>query len=206
MSRLIAFGCSITYGEGLDDCWNAPDPGPVPSKFAWPALLGTHLNKEVVNLGIPGASNKHIWHTILNTSIKSTDTVVILWTHSARSCIIKSKEHVNRLLPSDATPNKGLLSERVKRNKHYYKRLYNNYDAEMDSITRINYINYYLTRKAISSYHFISERQEHQYNWNETNIPVVCPDRENFGFALDGMHPGKLSQEFMSNKMLSNIN
>ena len=54
MDRLVAFGCSNTYGEGLPDCWvdKNGDPsrtkagfhGPKPSKLAWPRLMANNMN------------------------------------------------------------------------------------------------------------------------------------------------------------------
>ena len=66
MPRLVAFGCSHTYGEGLEDCWNweTRKAGPVASKFAWPQILANLLKRECVNLGRRGASNKEILHNI----------------------------------------------------------------------------------------------------------------------------------------------
>jgi hypothetical protein len=49
--RLIAFGCSNTYGEGLEDCW-IPEfrkHGPKPSKVAWPQILADKMGRECVN-------------------------------------------------------------------------------------------------------------------------------------------------------------
>jgi len=59
--RLIAFGCSYTYGAGLEDCFTPPiGHGPIPSKFAWPQLVANELNMECINMSSSGASNKEI--------------------------------------------------------------------------------------------------------------------------------------------------
>ena len=51
MDRLVAFGCSYTYGHGLPDCIMAKGrAGKRPSKFAWPYLLAKKLDKRYTML------------------------------------------------------------------------------------------------------------------------------------------------------------
>ena len=88
MDRLVAFGCSNTYGEGLPDCWvdKNGDPsrtkdgyhGPKPSKLAWPRLIANNMKRKCVNFAVPGASNKHILDIILHTKFVKGDIVVIV--------------------------------------------------------------------------------------------------------------------------------
>ena len=61
IKRLVTFGCSLTYGHGLADCYlpNGRE-GPEPSIQAWPKLVSNKLRIEVDNRGIPGGSNKEI--------------------------------------------------------------------------------------------------------------------------------------------------
>lgn len=88
MSRIVAFGCSNTFGQGLPDC-------PVyrsdsnPSKYAWPAFLGRLINRPVLNLGIPGASNLEILHCISNTVITASDHVYVLWSYLERWSVLR---------------------------------------------------------------------------------------------------------------------
>lgn len=85
MSRLIAFGCSYTYGHGLVDCHIDPDkPGPTHSKLAWPSLLANMLNVELVNCSNPGASNLNILWKLLNFDFQQDDMCVVMWTHFGR--------------------------------------------------------------------------------------------------------------------------
>lgn len=81
MSRLVAFGCSITYGHGLPDCFVPPNQyGPEPSNFAWPTLLGNKLKKDIiVNNGKPGASNLEILWKMLNYEFQDDDLCVVYW-------------------------------------------------------------------------------------------------------------------------------
>lgn len=53
MSRLIAFGCSHTYGHGLPDCFIPPHrPGTDPSKLSWPYPLGELLNSTAAAVAV----------------------------------------------------------------------------------------------------------------------------------------------------------
>ena len=84
MNRLVTFGCSLTYGSSIrrsNDAWAQPTSNP--------------KNLELINMGIPGASTKRIWWEILNFDFNKNDTVVVLWTHMDRWCILKSD---NRML------------------------------------------------------------------------------------------------------------
>jgi hypothetical protein len=82
MSRLIAFGCSFTYGQGLPDCKigeNWSDFANTPSLLSWPFLLGKKLDIPTINKGVPGASNTEILYHILNFEFEPRDKVVIMW-------------------------------------------------------------------------------------------------------------------------------
>jgi hypothetical protein len=83
--KLVTFGCSLTYGTGLSDCWDGSIGGPVPSKLAWPEILRRLMNIKIVhNFSKPGASNKEIAYLVLKQlskgTIKQDDVVIIQWT------------------------------------------------------------------------------------------------------------------------------
>jgi hypothetical protein len=80
--RLITFGCSFTYGQGLPNCQignNWSDTAKTPSKMSWPFELGKLLDIPVINKGVPGASNTEILYHVLNFNFESNDTVVLMW-------------------------------------------------------------------------------------------------------------------------------
>jgi hypothetical protein len=54
IKRLVASGCSFTYGQGI-----APSD-------AWPAQLAKLLDIECVNLGLPGMGNEHVQTSIID--------------------------------------------------------------------------------------------------------------------------------------------
>lgn len=85
MSRLVAFGCSYTYGHGLPDCAVGDNAGPEPSKFAWPSLLAEKLDRSVVNMSNPGASNTEMLWKLINFDFQPDDICIIIWSYFTRS-------------------------------------------------------------------------------------------------------------------------
>jgi hypothetical protein len=75
--RLITFGCSFTYGQGLPDCLTNED---APSQYAWPVLLSKKLDRELINASSPGSSNLEILYQLLNFKFKKDDLIVVMWT------------------------------------------------------------------------------------------------------------------------------
>ena len=97
MTRLVAFGCSNTYGEALPDCWYEVRAGEwgardTPSTQAWPALLADQLGLLCVNRAVPGGSNKLMLHRILNTEFLEGDVVIAAWTYPTRWCTINTDD------------------------------------------------------------------------------------------------------------------
>jgi hypothetical protein len=88
MSRIVAFGCSFSYGHYLDD----------PNTQAWPAILGKLLNVSSINKSRNGASNLEILTNILKFNFKPDDIVVVGWTFIYRDMIYnrwKSNTQIN---------------------------------------------------------------------------------------------------------------
>lgn len=81
LNRLIAFGCSYTFGAGLLDTY--PEKN-TPSKFSWPSVLGNLLNYTVCNEGKPGSGNAEIFDNILRYDFTPNDLVIIMWSHFVR--------------------------------------------------------------------------------------------------------------------------
>ena len=101
MRRLVAFGCSFTYGVGLEA-----------RSEAWPIQVGKSLGYKVENIGIPGASNLEILTNILRFKFNSTDVIVIMWTVPYRELVFTKKwweqvglwskgEHARRFLKQE---------------------------------------------------------------------------------------------------------
>ena len=97
--RLIAAGCSFTYGLGLED----------PVNQSWPGVLGKLLDCEVVNLGTPAAGNSYIANSILDQHATDPefDLVVVGWSSWTRMdfCHGTSGKILHILPNGEAAPN-----------------------------------------------------------------------------------------------------
>lgn len=169
--RLIAFGCSYTYGQGLSDLdydtYNQRIVGG-PSKLAWPNLLATELGiPNVLNLSRPGSSNKEILKTVLDFDFKYGDTVCFLWSYSDRWCIYK--ENQNLLIGPWKTDKSSL---------EYYKRIYNEYDSKIDTYIRMNFANEFLKKKNIKNFHALVLKEDKlDIEWNSVRL-LDCDFRD----------------------------
>jgi len=211
MSRLVAFGCSNTYGEGLPDCWvlspsgrNMRD-GPNPSKFAWPMVLSNIMDLECVNLSLPAASNKWICDKVLNTELSSTDTVVIMWSYVDRTCFFQDDNTFKRLMIQDVTNDAMPESSDKKYTKGFYKRFYTRTDLLIETFMKINFAKLFLDTHGIKNYHFTCDNDlvlNKAPVWNCTNFTLPdalsgnMPDK-----ALDNQHPGPITHSTMASQM-----
>lgn len=171
--RIWAFGCSETFGHGLEDCYVKKDgfyaPGKEPSKFAYPQLIGDTVGKEVINLSRPGASNKHILQQIkLNQSeINKDDIVIIHWTYIERHAVFVNDERDNLnitphwpdIMPTD--------TEKIA--KQYYKYIHSDSDAIIVVRWYMNYAHLTLKAQGVKSIH-CPPLMNAQYNNNKSLI------------------------------------
>ena len=202
MTRLVTFGCSYTYGQALPDCWinnsyKIAKAGPVPSKYAWPALLGKKLNLEVVNLSLPGSSNKKIWHKIVNATLYPDDIVVVAWTHLSRHCLITSKSQYINIGPWE---DKSPIGD------SFFRFFNNNYDLSIDLNLRMSHISQYLCNKNIKNYHLFSVKDDVNIElYNNCNLLNVNFQDYHIDKALDNKHPGVKSQSKFTKKLYKEI-
>lgn len=191
--RLVAYGCSWTFGEYLPDC-NDPDDNRRrsgnPSKLGWPNILANKLSIDnVVNKGFCGASNKLIWKKILDTNLFKDDLVVIFWSYIERTTFFSNVKNIN-VQPA----SKGKLA------KIYYRYLYDDQDSIIDANLRIHHIDTILKQKNIDVYHVnINPYSYINLEWNTAKILDInlLDIRNKHPRALDNQHPGiKAHQEF----------
>jgi hypothetical protein len=133
-SRLIAFGCSYTYGQFLAYT--------NPSELAWPSRLGNLLGLDVVNKGKAGASNLEILHNILSFPFAKDDIAVIGWTHVNRDYIFGKNMHTSIGPWSDHS----ILEPWVQ--------THSDYDLSVRSGLYIHYAELFLESLNIKQYHF----------------------------------------------------
>lgn len=208
MARLIAFGCSNTYGEGLVDCWDAikKRPGNNPSQYAWPSVLGELLGVDtVINLAVPGASNKRIWYDAISFEYEENDIVFLHWTFLDRDCFFGSAPEIGPW--------------KIKKDKisnFYYSYMHTTLDRQFDFFNRTDHMNRYLTSKNIKHYNFqtvgYSTAGNTFSNLITTQIPKWCkvkflplsiiPQKDT---ASDYSHPGPISHRTFAEKVYAEL-
>jgi hypothetical protein len=192
MPRLVAFGCSHTYGFELPDCPTISHP---PSKMGFPNIVGKQLNLEVVNRSDTGASQKQIAATILNTQIMHDDIVLINWTYPMRRGIWNGN-HWEQL--ATWTDDKTW--------KKFYTKYHRREDDVLDSLMNINLANMFLDRKCkkvINSLHeFNREIVESSETWNNVKIDLVFVDNNYYYETMPKGHPDLTSHEVYAQRLL----
>ena len=202
MPRIIAFGCSNTYGEGLEKrITHAYDSLKEPaSKYAWPQILGNLLGiGNVVNRAEPGSSNKHIWERVMSFEYQKDDIVIIHWTFIDRDCFFGLHQKIGPW----QTRGPRLWLE-TKAAKLYYRYFYSETDRTIDLYSRADHVDRYLKSKNIKCYHMktpgSSMGGDNLEISEDTNIPSWCSaEFLNSSFektprlddALDGDHAGR---------------
>lgn len=223
MSRLVAFGCSNTYGESLPETvpvkyWDSIENNYnkskfEPSKYAWPNVLSNLLDIECVNLAVPGTSNKHIANLILNTKFESTDIVVIAWTYFSRTCIYNNKTH-NRIMIQDID-NPGIFKEHRKKSNIYYKNFYHYENSKIDNYMQINLIKNHLDNLELNNYHYSWQTDEESHlfpfsdapEWSKVKLHDLKKTAKSKGAdkGSDNLHPGINTQQMIAEKIYNDI-
>lgn len=187
MSRLIAFGCSLTYGHGLSDCIKQPynEPGDTASEQAFPTIVSRKLNRTCINLSRPGASNKEIWNNAVNYKYDSKDIVLVHWSYPDRNVIYKDDSTMIELAPWHDNAE----------SKIFYKHFHSNNDANNDFYLRLDHLNNVYNRLNIRSLFFIPADKCYtkQPNWCNAEISknyIEKLSHDNNDYGLDNTHPG----------------
>lgn len=201
MSRLIAFGCSNTFGLSLDGTKITDSP----AKRAWPALVGA------INYGVCGASNKQIMLNILEKNFKPKDIVVILWTYTkTRTLLYTETEKHQLLIHKHKMFHEHMDSQTKQAAEAWYKWnvLRSQRDAMIDEYTYIKTANLHLQQQNIKVINLHCDDSYDQYTSPgkiPTNLHTKLHNVENLlvknDRADDGSHPGpnahKLVSEFV---------
>lgn len=202
MQRLIAFGCSNTYGEGLEDRITTKfdslkEPA---SEFAWPKVLGNLLGlRTVINCAEPGSSNKHIWNRAINFDYQSDDIVFVHWTFLDRDCVF---EKHNKIGPwQSISKDRNKKQEKLIAN-YYYKYFYSQKDRLLDLCIRADHLDRYLQEKDIRHYNLLTIGNSYGGdsqgsldmnfpNWSKTRfLKTSFVNTPRLDEALDGDHAG----------------
>lgn len=193
MSRLVAFGCSHTYGLELPDCPTVHDP---PSKMGFPNILGKKIGLEVVNKSDTGASQRQITATILETDFKTDDLVIINWSSMNRRGIWNGV-HWEQL----AGWNNNKAWQRYCAKYHYHE------DDILDTLMNINLANMFLKNKCsriINSLHTYEEEiVNSKFIWNNVKIDIVFNNKDFYYNSLDQGHPDLKSHQGFAKRLFN---
>ena len=196
--RLVASGCSITFGHGLKDCYSGKrkiGPGDKPSEYAWPSVLADILGLECVNLSSPGASNKRIAHTLCSTELTDTDLVIVNWSYANRYCVITENEIIDL----------GFFKGRHKINKSFMN-LADANDLMLDSILRVDYTKLLLDKNKITNFHTLSNKKDFNSYTNKNMLTTsMGPIRDMFPLAIDKSHPGREAHAYFAEEIYREI-
>lgn len=98
MGNLVAFGCSLTFGHGLPDCFIPPVfPGKSPSLLSWPALVAKNLGVNCANNSSPGSSNFEIALSVMSYKFNKDDLCLIMWSYPDRDIVIHDNGYQEKL-------------------------------------------------------------------------------------------------------------
>lgn len=190
MTKIVAFGCSYTYGHGLHDCHDRKTngAGPHPSNYTYVQHLARRLRiKTVLNLAEPGVGNKYIMHKIDTNlhNIDKEDLVIIQWSFIDRYSILHNSEDIKNLGPWKVDDDK--ISS------GYYKHLYSEYDHRKHTGWYINCANAMLKHKGVMQV-INTEPPDEQFDKSilidQDNYWEDCLARHRVDRALDNNHPG----------------
>lgn len=207
MPRLVAFGCSYTFGQALPDVHPLPlPPDRVPSKLAWPSILANKLGYDCVNKGIPGSGNFEILLRIFQEKYQPDDVVVIGWSHFTRHDfykIIDKNYSGKRILDKDPDFKKIILQSKFTDQEY---RL----NSSVKNWLCISHANLFLTQLKLKNYFYLNT-----VDWEAEPNPDFIPLSNNLGifpkdyvidYGLDGIHSGIKSQELLANLIYNKIN
>lgn len=202
MNKLVAFGCSLTLGEALE---NPED--------SWPAVLAKLENLQLDNCGVSGFSNKQIYHYALKyPDYQPGDLVVISWTHIHRHTKIENYAEIER---KDLNPTylPGEIINRTWRDRirnalgkvsendiktFYFEHVHNHEEEVINLYSYMNHLQLYLQTLGCRVIQLVQvpdsnwDRTElPANNWNQVNVPGIYLSmmRKNYGKALDNWHP-----------------
>ena len=205
MNRLIAFGCSHTFGHGLSDCWIEKEKthGVYPSKYAWPTILARHMNRFPVNMGICGAAANQISNNIVRYNYRKNDIVVVLWTHTNRHSVVYQNGSASQMSAYAATLNK--------KSKIWLKNFYDEYDSLINYASSIITAQKFLEKNNIPSMHFIVEDIQSDVEKYKVNKFFELIDLDNNGIffydnpirdvALDNAHLGPETHKWFAQEI-----
>lgn len=209
MSRLIAFGCSNTFGQGLPDCGHAPRYcGDNPSELAWPNVAAKKLKLSVVNQAQPGSSNKQINYNILNYNnwFETSDIVVILWSFHARHTIYQTNEPVPLQFFLNQWEGQPKACESWRK---YFIETYDEFNVQLDNIFYMDYAHRFLSNKVKTVMHYVTDNFSIDMEAKYFSGEILGNGKElmnPYPRALDKAHPGEQAHRAMAMQVVKDYN
>lgn len=220
MNKIVAFGCSHTFGMGLKDCFLGEEQkfkaSNNPSKYAWPNLLARRLNLECDNQSIPGGSNFEILNKVISYTYHNNDIVVIGWTTPQRDILKNQKEDIriasyalDETMKIDTLITNNNETVVKKLNKKYFE-VHSEYDMIYKSWLCQYTAALHLKSKNIP-FHFSSA-----WGWININHPFtnfisienfieVYKKQKKLTAALDELHIGELTHKIHSRNVFNEL-
>jgi hypothetical protein len=205
MQRIITFGCSITYGHGLSDCYIPPnDPGPAPSQQGWPNMLSEYYNVILDNQSAFGNSNLAILNDILKYEFLKGDVAIIMWSFTGRDLIFDKKN----LFGEQKTIPVGIWQDNELAN--HWKFVHSDADIATRSWFYIHHATLFLKSINIPVYNILSDyRVFKKYKPKFLNLKYYDIGKYAtvpIDHALDNRHPGPKTQKLIADKIKKIIN
>jgi hypothetical protein len=203
IKNLVTFGCSFTYGHGLQDCFEPESngSGPVPSKLAWPQLLADELKLNCVNLSSPGSGNTEMLYKILNHNFTQEDFVLVFWSYSERDIVFDEQGNMARIAHFESYP---YLKE--------WAKIHGSYDLETRTWLCMHHAYLYLTNLDVK-FNFLKINKEFpQPSWakdifvlDTDPLQMMLKAWSQKDYALDCSHPGESFHKELTNNLSKKI-
>jgi len=194
MSRIVIFGDSYSYGDGLAD----------PLKQNYGHLLGVLAHKEVINKAISGSSNTRIAYEVLNFDFEPNDVVLIGWSYACREMLAIKNTEIQNLGT--------WIDDSIKLNRAWLEYLCDEHDLAIKSFMHMHHINTYLTNKNINYIQYWFEELPEmfdlktKYFWADTIKMDVDLFKEIQPVDLTSCnHPGPKSHKLFAYHLFKNF-
>lgn len=223
MPKLIACGCSNTYGHGLKDISFPGKHGKInyllgASKLAWPQKLADLLGYECVNMGIPAAPNKLIAYRLTEVDdIQPDDIIVFMWTFLLRQAILPDLTRTPNARIDDTTDILFLRRDQIPTNNSYAaSESWIDWQVKYDN--DYNLLNENMAWLA-SGNHYARSKTNNVYNYS-INGGVMLPMQDRYAVnilddiasyayekprALDDAHPGEATHLRIAKQIYGDI-
>lgn len=206
MPKIKAFGCSLTYGDGLPDCSIMKNGkylcyGEKPSRYAWPSVVAKGLSVDCENYAQPGSSNKQITLEIMNQSYTDTDIILINWSFIERYCIVNRKSEYMQIAPNFKNNYSSQFTK-------FHLRFGSHYNQMTDSLIQIKAADSHLKKFTDNIYHYLTD--ENQYldlpEWFDVDVKGYSLETlYSRSTGLDGSHPDIDGHAEFAKKVIKNI-